>query len=108
MDAQQWEADERTRMAENDRRHAERLAELNAAPAVDPQELAERNAHLVMSSDMIARREAGVPDPGEGHDVAEWAAERWPLPEPAEGPEPVDREALKAEIKAELRAELGL
>lgn len=105
MDYQQWEAEERARSEALDRRHAEQLAQLNAGPAIDPQEQAERDAHLVKSADMMAREAAGQPHPEEGHDVSEWAAERWPMPE-AEGP--VDRDALKAEIKEELRAELGL
>lgn len=70
---------------------------------LSPQQRAERDAHLVVSSDMLMRKAAGQPEPEEGHDVGEWMREHHPMPE-TEGPD--DREALKAEIKAELLAEL--
>jgi hypothetical protein len=70
---------------------------------LSPQERAERDAHLVVSSDQLMRRAAGRPDPEEGHDVGEYMREHYPVPETG----PDEREALKAEIKAELLAELG-
>lgn len=102
---EQWAAEERRRSEELNERHAERLAEMGRSDDdLTPQQRAERDAHLVVSSDQLVRRAEGREDPEEGHDVAEWAAERWPISE-AQGPEPIDREALKAEILAELRDE---
>lgn len=73
---------------------------------LSPQERAERDAHLVVSSDQLMRRAAGRPDPEEGHDVGEYLRENYPTTLEGVGPDPADREALKAEIKAELLAEL--
>lgn len=70
---------------------------------LSPQQRAERDVGKVVTSDMIARAEAGRPEPPEGHDVRDYLQR----PDPSEvvGPDP-DRDALKAEIKAELLAEL--
>jgi len=107
---EQWAADEQRRSDELNERHAERLAERARAAhddALTADQRAERDAHLVVSSDQLIRRAEGREDPPEGHDVTD---PRWRrhVPQEAEGPEPVDRETLKAEIMAEIRAELGL
>lgn len=39
--------------------------------AKTPQQIAEDTADQVRSSDQVARAEAGIPDPEEGHDVRE-------------------------------------
>lgn len=101
-----WAAEERQRSEDLNRRHEARLAEQNRPSDDDlsPQERAERDAHLVKSSDDMMREAAGKPHPPEGHDVREWHPELFETD--TEGPDPIDREALKAEIKAELLAEL--
>ena len=71
-----------------------------------PQERAERDAHLVRSSDDLTRAAAGIETPEDGHDVRDYRPEIYETLK-AEGPEPIDREALKAELLAEIRGELN-
>jgi hypothetical protein len=106
LSPEQWAAEERRRSEELNRQHEARLTELRATDDdLTVQQRAERDAHLVVSSDQLIRRAEGREDPPEGHDITDPQWRRGPVFEP-QGPEPVDREALKAEIKAEIKAEL--
>jgi hypothetical protein len=72
---------------------------------LSPQQRAERDAHLVESSDQVIRRLEGREDPPEGHDISDPKWRRGPAPGAGVGPD-LDREALKAEIIAEIIAEM--
>jgi hypothetical protein len=106
---EQWEAEERQRSEDLNRRHAARLAEMQRETDDDgltPDQRAERDAHLVKSTDDLIREAEGIPHPEPGHDVNDYRPEQF-AGLIGEGPEPIDRDALKAEIKAELLEELN-
>lgn len=103
----EWVAAEHLRSEELNQQHAARLAEMATShDDLSPQERAERDAHLVKSSDDLIREAEGRPHPPEGHDVRDFRSPAMQRAiDEAVGPD-VDREALKAEIKAELLTEL--
>jgi len=69
---------------------------------LSPQERAERDAHLVKSTDDLAREAAGIPHPEPGHDAGEYLRRTHPaLYAEPEGPSLEQRlEEMQARIDA--------
>ncbi len=103
---EQWEAEERRRSQELNEQHEARLKELRSDTTVRDNETSEAVA-AVKSSDDMMREAAGIPHPEPDHNVTEWLDERYPDRHVVAEPGPIDRDALKAEIKAELLLEIG-